>query len=156
LGRSDRFRAQALVEENRRGSAALLKVVEDPDSFSGYLNSVLLTLLAAQVFVATSVAYILLQELHGAWVVLGVVVEVLVMFVLTEAVPKTWAVQHTESASLVCAPVIATLSRVLPMRFVSRPLIWVANLLLPGKGLRQGPFVYEQQILALADTAAQE
>lgn len=156
LSRIDRFRAHALAEEKRRGAIALLRIVEDSNRFSGYLNSVLLTLLAAQIAVATAVAYVLLNHLRGPLFVAIVLVEVVLVYVLAEAVPKTWAVLHTERAALMCAPIISGLSRIIPMRFITRALIGVANLILPGKGLRQGPFVYEQQILALADTAAKE
>ena len=41
------------------------------------------------------------------------------------------------------------------MRWPARGLIGVANVILPGKGLKQGPFVTEEEILALADEAAE-
>jgi CBS domain containing-hemolysin-like protein len=41
------------------------------------------------------------------------------------------------------------------LRFPARALIGVANVILPGKGLRKGPFVTEEEILALAEEAAE-
>ena len=32
----------------------------------------------------------------------------------------------------------------------------MANVILPGKGLKQGPFVSEEELLAMADVAAEE
>jgi putative hemolysin len=156
LSRIDRYRAQALVDEKRRGSTALFQLVESPERFSVYLNAVLLLLLSTQITAATVIAYLLLELIGGPIVILAVVVEVLVGYVVAEAMPKTWAVQHPERCALWTAPIIAALGRVLPMGVITRPLIWLANVLLPGKGLAEGPFIYEQQILALADTAAHE
>src|SRR5438067_2760601 len=43
-----------------------------------------------------------------------------------------------------------------PLRWTSNLLIGVANVVLPGKGLRQGPFVTEEEIRTMADVAAEE
>jgi putative hemolysin len=75
---------------------------------------------------------------------------------VAEAMPKTWAVQHSERAALIAAPVITALIRFPPLRWISNALIAVANFILPGKGIRQGPYVSEQELLALADAAAQQ
>ena len=42
------------------------------------------------------------------------------------------------------------------MRWVTLGLIRVSNLVLPGKGLKEGPYVTEEELLAMADTAADE
>ena len=44
----------------------------------------------------------------------------------------------------------------LPLRILSRSLIALANVLLPGKGLKEGPFVTEEDLRAMADVAADE
>lgn len=156
LNRVDRFRAQHLVDEKRRGAVALLRLVATPERFAGSLNSVLLMLLAAQITAATATAFLLLDRFDGPLLVLGVFVEIGVVYVLAEATPKTLAVQHPERTALLCAPVIAALARILPMRLLTRPLIWVANLLAPGEERVQGPFVHQQQMLALAASAAED
>jgi putative hemolysin len=76
-----------------------------------------------------------------------------VLFVVAEAAPKTWALQHTERAATLTAPVVEFIGWVL--RFPARALIGVANVILPGKGLKKGPFVTEEEILALAEEAAE-
>lgn len=154
LSRIDKFRAEALAEEGKRGSSALARLVESPEHFSGYLNSLLLLALASQLIWVTAVAYLFLQFLSGFWFALAVFIEIGFGYVVAEATPKTLAVQHPQRAALFVAPIVFSLGRILPMRFLTRPLIWLVNLLVPGPGLREGPFVYEQQILALADSAA--
>ena len=43
-----------------------------------------------------------------------------------------------------------------PLRLVSRGLIGLTNVLLPGKGLKQGPFVSEQELLGIVGAAADD
>ncbi len=73
-----------------------------------------------------------------------------------EAAPKTWAVQHVDEAALRAAGPVATLAA-LRTAALDRPagLIGIANVVLPGKGLQAGPFVSEEEFLALADEAAE-
>lgn len=156
LSRLQPYRAQALVEDKRRGAVALQQLVDPPERFAGNLNSVLLLVLATQVTAATSLAYLLLEFIDGPAFVAAVVVEIIVGYVVAEAIPKTIAVQHPERVALFTAPIIRGLTRAVPMRAITRALIGASNILVPGKGLQEGPFIYEQQILALADSAAAE
>ena len=43
-----------------------------------------------------------------------------------------------------------------PLRFISRALIAFTNVLLPGKGLKEGPFVSEQELLGIVGAAAED
>src|SRR5438552_14879432 len=152
LTRTNKVKALALEEEGRRGAAALTRLVERPERF---LNPVLLMLLASQMIVATLVG--LIADHFGAWgVALGITFEVCVIFVFAEAAPKTWAVQHPERAALIAARPIAALVRFAPLRLISRGLIGLANVIIPGKGLKEGPFVSEEELLAMADVAVEE
>jgi putative hemolysin len=150
LTRMSAARTMALVEEGRSGAKRLLKLVGHPERF---LNVVLFVLLACQLAQATLVA-ILADQLFGPWgVVAAVAVSVVVVFVLAEAAPKTWAIQHIERAALLAAPPVAALARIWPLRVLSRVLIGMTNLILPGKGLKKGPFVSEEELLAIVDVA---
>ena len=153
LTRMSRIRARPLAEEGRRGAQVLLRLVEHPERF---LNPILLLTLLCQL-VAASLIAIVADHLFGA---LGVVVatafEVVVVFVFGEAAPKTWAMQHPDRAALLAAPFVAAIMRFPPIRVLSAALIGLSNLVLPGKGLRQGPFISERELLAMADVAAEE
>jgi CBS domain containing-hemolysin-like protein len=152
LTRMNKVKAMALEEEGRRGAPALTRLVERPERF---LNPVLLLLLACQMIVATLVG--LLSDRFGPWgVVAGIAFEVCVIFVFAEAAPKTWAVQHSERAALLTARPIAAIIRFAPLRLISRGLIGLANVIIPGKGLKEGPFVSEEELLAMADVAVEE
>ena len=103
LVRMSRVKARSLEDDGRRGSQALVSLVEKPEKF---LNPVLLLVLVCQLVSATLIG-ILANEWLGAWgVVAATAFEVVVIFVFFEAVPKNWAVQHPERAALASAPVV--------------------------------------------------
>jgi CBS domain containing-hemolysin-like protein len=81
---------------------------------------------------------------------------VAVVFVVAEAAPKTWALQHTDRAALIAAKPVRVLALLPPLRLLSRGLIGLTNVLLPGKGLKEGPYVTEDELLALAEAAVEE
>ena len=153
LTRTNRVRAIALVEEDRRGAKALLRLVERPEQF---LNPVLLLVLLCHLAAASMVSVLAEQAAGALGVLLAVLFELVVIFVLAEAVPKTFAVQNPDRAALLVAPVVEAIARFPPLRLVSRILIGLANLVVPGKGLERGPFVSEEELLALADVAHEE
>jgi CBS domain containing-hemolysin-like protein len=153
LTRMSRARATALQEEGRSGARSLLWLVTHPESFINPLLLVVLVVQSAQ----TALTTLLAEELFGRWgVPVGVFVNVVVVFVLAEAAPKTWALQHPDTAALIAARPIRGLALLWPLRLVSRGLIGITNVILPGKGLREGPFVTEDELLALAEEAAEQ
>lgn len=153
LTRISRSKALALVDEGRKGADVLLRLVEHPEHF---LNSILLVILIAQL-VQASMTGVLADQLFGPWgVVASVFINVAVVFVVAEAAPKTWAIQHPETAALISARPVAAIVRFGPLRWMSRLLIGLTNVILPGKGLKDGPYVSEEEILALADVAVEE
>ncbi len=153
LTRTSRVKALSLVEEKRRGAAALLRLVEQPERF---LNPVLLLVLLCHLVAATLVG-ILSEDLFGPWgVAAAVAFEVVIIFVLAEALPKTYAVQHAEGAALLVAPIVSLIVRIPGVRPLTRGLIGLSNVLIPGRGLEKGPFVSEEELLAMADVAVEE
>ena len=153
LTRTNRVKALSLVEEKRRGAPALLRLVEHPEEF---LNPVLLLVLLCHLVAATLVA-VVSERQFGAWgVIIAPVIEVAVIFVIAEAVPKTFAVLRPETAALAVAPIISLIVRFPLLRLVARGLIGLANVIVPGKGLKEGPFVSEEELLAMADVAVEE
>jgi CBS domain containing-hemolysin-like protein len=147
-----RIRAMALAEDGNRRATRLVKMLEDP---ARTLNSVLLILLVFQ-FTAATLVGVLLEQLGAVAVLVGTVLEVTLFFVFSEVAPKTYAVQHPEAAAMRVTPLLWFLTHFAPLRILSRGLIGVANVVLPGKGLKQGPYVTEEEIRTMADVAAQE
>jgi CBS domain containing-hemolysin-like protein len=151
--RMNRIRAIALAEDGDRRARRLEAMLEHPERT---LNVVLLVVLIAQLTVATLIG-VLLEGTAGAWgVVIGIVLQIFLFFVIGEVAPKTFAVQHTERAALALTPMLWFLTHFAPLRWLSNLLIGVANVVLPGRGLKQGPFVTEEEIRTMADVAADE
>jgi len=120
------------------------------------VNSVTLLALAAQLITANLLGLLIGTDAGVGFVVLGILLNVVVFFVFGEAAPKTWAVQHSDRAALRTAGFLWALTRFPPLRWIVRGLLGFVNVILPGKGLKQGPFVTETEIRQMADVAAQE
>jgi CBS domain containing-hemolysin-like protein len=151
--RMNRIKAIALAEDGRKSAARLARMLESPERT---LNSVLLVLLVCQLTSATLVG-VLFGHLFGpVGVALGTVVEVMLFFALAEVAPKTFAIQRTEQAALLMSPLLSFVTNFWPLRLLSHGLIGFANVVLPGKGLKEGPFVSEAEIRTMADVAANE
>jgi putative hemolysin len=153
LTRTNRARAMALEEDRHRGARRLVRLVEHPERF---LNPVLFLVLVCHVVASILVGIVAEQHFGALGVTLAALVEIVVIFVFAEAIPKTWAIQHPDRAALVAAPVVSAIVRIPPVALLSRGLIVLANLILPGKGLKEGPFVSEEELLAMADVAVEE
>ncbi len=151
--RASRIRLMNRAEEGDRRAERLLRLTERPEQT---LNAVLLLLLACQMISATLLGTVLEPSFGAAGIALGIVIEIVVVFTFAEVAPKTFAVQHTERAAMAVSGLLSFVTRFPPLRGLTRGFIGLANVVLPGKGLRRGPFVTEEEILTMADVAAQE
>ncbi len=149
--RMTRVRAVALHEEGRRNAGLLERIETDPPR---YLNSVYLAVLLVQNGAAILVAFLAESHFGSLGITLVSVAFTLLYFVVVEAMAKTFAVLHTDHAALAVAPIVWVLGRAL--RLPTRALIGLANVLLPGKGLKEGPFVSEAEIRSMADVGHEE
>lgn len=153
LSRMTKPKAAALVDKGNRSAKVLVRLVSEPER---WINPLLLTVFICQIVQSTLTA-IVFDHLFGTWgVVMGVFLNVLVFFVFAEAVPKTYAVQFPERAALATARPTAVLVAFPPLRWISRGLIWLTNVIVRGKGLEKGPFVSEQELLGIVQAAAHE
>ena len=151
LTRMTRMRALAMREEKRRNADILVRLEEDP---ARALNPVYLAVMFAQNGSAILVA-ILAEHYYGGWgVTLMSVVFTLLYFVMVEAMAKTYGVLHSDRVALALSPLVWGLGRLLAVP--TNLLIKLANILLPGKGLKQGPFVSEHEIRSMAEVGHEE
>ena len=152
LTRTSRARAKSLDDAGQRGARSLRRLVEEPEAF---LAPILLLVLLCQLVAATLVGVIAAQVFGPIGVAVATAFEVVVIFVFSEAVPKQWAVRHSDRAALLAAPLVTTLVRFPPTRVVSGALIGLARLITPGgRSARSAPDVTESELLAFADVAA--
>ena len=151
LTRMTRVRAIALQEEGHRNAALLVRLESDPPR---YLNSVYLTVMVAQNGSAILVALLSERTWGQGWVTVASLVFTLLYFVVVEAMSKTFGILHSDRSALALAPIVFFLGRVLAAP--TRALIGLANVLLPGRGLREGPFVSEGDIRSMAEVGHEE
>ncbi len=152
LSRISKPKAAALADKGHKAGPALVRLVAEPEH---WVNVVLLTVSICQIVQATLTGIV--GSRFGPWgVVVGVVLNVVVFFVLAEAVPKTYAVLYPERAALLTARATSALVRFPPLRLISEGLIGLTNWVVPGKGLDKGPFVSEQELLGIVEAAADD
>ncbi len=151
VSRITAVRARAMVEQGRRNAALLEQIESDPPR---YLNAVYLAVMFAQNGSAILVA-IVAERNFGDWGVTVISVAfTLAYFVAVEAMSKTYAILHTDGTALALAPFVWLIGRTLALP--TRALIGLANILLPGKGLKRGPFVTEEEIRTMAEVGHEE
>ena len=151
ISRMSRVRAIALREEGRRNAALLEQIEADP---ARYLNSIYLAVMLAQNGSAILVAVLAQRSFGNLGITLISVGFTLLYFVVVEAMSKTFGILHSDQAALALAPLVWFLGRVLA--YPTGALIGLANILLPGKGLKAGPFVSEEDIRSMAEVASEE
>jgi len=149
--RMNRVRAYRLQEEGRRGSASLVRIVEHP---AKYLNVILLLTLLFHLGGTTIATVVAVRVIGRFGEVAAAFIMTLLLFVLAEVSPKTYVIQHTDRVALRLAPLIVALGAGFDP--AARTLIKVANVIMPGRGLPEGPFATEEDIKAMADVASEE
>lgn len=147
-----RARARAIEEAGEKGARPLSQLLDRRET---YLNPVLLAVLTFHLSAATIVAVVA----HAEWGIRGVaiafVLEVVVMFVVAEAAPKTWALQSPAKAAVLAAPLVRTLAGFPPLRWVTNALVVLARWFVPGQAMTKRPIVSEEELLAFAGVAAE-
>jgi CBS domain containing-hemolysin-like protein len=151
LTRMNRVRALTLREDNRRNSSLLVEIENDPPR---YLNAVYFSVMLVQNGSAILVAILAEQVFDSLGVALLSAGFTVAYFVVVEAMSKTFGILRSDAVALALAPVVWFLGRVLAAP--TRLLIGLANVLLPGKGLKQGPFVSEEEIRSMAQVGHEE
>jgi putative hemolysin len=151
LVRTSRAKALALEDDRHRGAKQLVRLVENPSTF---LNGVLLMVLVCQLVTATLVG-LLAEDWFGAWgVFVALIFEIIVIFVLAEAIPKNYAVRNPDRSALFAAPFVSVVVAFWPVRMISSALVWIAEKI--GGGASNKATTSESELLALADVATEE
>jgi CBS domain containing-hemolysin-like protein len=148
-----RGRAAALAEDGDKRAAMLARLLERRERV---INPVLFLLLTCHLAAATIVAVMATHRFGIGGTVVAFVVELIVIFVLAEAVPKTYALLATDESALRVAPLARAISLIAPLRWAARLLIGAANVIIPGKGRATGPTVTEDDLIALAGVAVDD
>jgi CBS domain containing-hemolysin-like protein len=151
ISRMTLLRAHALREEGWRTAPLLEAIESNPPRF---LNSVYLAVMCVQNGSAILVALLADERWASTGVAAASAAFTIAWFLVVEAMSKTFGILHSDRAALFCAPLVWWLGKVLALP--TRALVWLANALLPGKGLQQGPWFVEHEIRSLAQKGHEE
>jgi len=148
--RLSRHRAAELVEEGRRGASELAIIVADS---AAYLSAAAFVRVLAESAAAVLVTLAVVNSVKAFWLALLISISVMavVSFVLVGVSPRTLGRQHADQVSLLTAPILVRLRRVLGP--VARLLVTLGNAVTPGRGFRDGPFDSEAELRDLVDMA---
>ncbi len=153
LSRITKQKAEALVADGHRSATWMLRLAAEP---TRWVNPLLLTVNILQTVQATLTGVVAGRLFGAAGVAIGVAANVIVFFVLAEAVPKTYAVLNPVRGAALTARVVHALVGFWPLRLASNGLIRLTNVIVRGKGLAEGPFLNEQEFLGLVEAAAKD
>jgi putative hemolysin len=149
LTRVSTARAEALVEEGQRGAKVLRTLIDQRERV---LNPLLLVVLGCQLGAATIVA-VVVDRRWGTEALIGVfAVELLFIYVVAEAIPKSWSLAHPDRSATAVAPIARLVSSIAPLRWIANGVVRIF-----GAGTRsEDPHggVAEEELLALAEEAA--
>ena len=150
FSRMSRTRAQELLDENRPGAKALVKVVGDT---AAYLSVLSFLRVIAESTVAVMVTLAVVERVEGTVepFLIAIAIMALISFAVVGVSPGTLGAQHSTKVALAAAPTTVWLRRVLGP--FSRLLIALTNAVTPGKGFRDGPFESESELRDLVDMA---
>ena len=146
-------RAAALAEKGVKSGKALVRLAAQP---AMWVNPLLLLINVSQTVQATLTGIVANSLFGPAGVAVGVALNVVLFFVLAEAVPKTYALINPIKGATITARPIEFVVRFWPLRMTSGLLIRLTNVIVKGKGLAQGPFIGEQEFLGIVEAAAHD
>ncbi len=142
-------RVEIDAQSGRKRARTLVRVLDD---LPRTLNTVLLVVLLVQISAAAIVG-LLAERLFGSLgVTIASIILTIILFIYTEALPKTYAVAHPVRVGYATAPLLTLL--VFLLRPIVAVLMWVANIQAPGTAVASPAAPTEQELLQLAAEAA--
>ena len=146
-----RVRRSAVEVEAARGGRRARRLLRLLADLPLVLNTVLLTVLLAQIGAATVTGVVAADVFGNLGATLASIALTIVLFVYAESIPKTFAVRHPLGVAMALATPIALLSAAL--RPVVRILVAFADLQAPGEGIAGPQGVSEEELRRLAAEA---
>ncbi len=150
LTRISRARAGGFDIEENPGAQALIDLLEERETS---LAPLLLLRIAAHVAAVAIIITLVADRVTGGLPLVGAAVGSAVgLYILPEAIPRIWALQHLDRAALISARGLRILLRVAPVRALTRLLTGIANVLLPGPA--GATVISEDELIAMTEAAA--
>lgn len=150
LTRISRARAGGFDIEENPGAQALIDLLEERETS---LAPLLLLRIVAHVAAVAIIITLVADRVTGGLPLVGAAVGSAVgLYILPEAIPRIWALQHLDRAALISARGLRILLRVAPVRALTGLLTGIANVLLPGPA--GATVISEDELIAMTEAAA--
>jgi len=145
-----RSRAEALEEDDVSGAAEL---VADLDDRGRLLAPILAVSLSAQLTLGALVAIVVERRFSIVWIPLAIALLVAVMVVISESVPKTWAMRNIDRVAPSAARISRGIGSIPPLRWILPLLGWMGSFILARTARSSGAVASEEEIVAITDAA---
>lgn len=145
-----RSRAEALEEDDVSGAAEL---VADLDDRGRLLAPILAVSLSAQLTLGALVAIVIERRFSIVWIPLAIALLVAVMVVISESVPKTWAMRNIDRVAPSAARISRGIRSIPPLRWILPLLGWMGSFILARTARSSGAVASEEEIVAITDAA---
>ena len=152
LTRISAARAEALADDGRRGAEVLRDLIARRGSV---LNPVLFVAFACQLGAATLVAVLADRRWGSSGLAIVFVIELLVLFVAVEALPKRWALRRPDSSATTAAPLARLVSSIPPLRWFANGSVGLFGLDEEHEDPHHEGEISEEELLAWAEKAAE-
>ncbi|MDG1367965.1 MAG: hemolysin family protein [Acidimicrobiales bacterium] len=150
LTRISRARAGGFDIEENPGAQALIDLLEERETS---LAPLLLLRIVSHVAAVAIIITLVADRATGGLPLVGAAVGSAVgLYILPEAIPRIWALQHLDRAALISARGLRILLRMAPVRALTRLLTGIANVLLPGPA--GATVISEDELIAMTEAAA--
>lgn len=145
-------RVENLVKEDRAGAPRLERVLEGR---AGHINLLVLLRTICEVsgaVLAASACVTLMGSRNWAFAT-AILIVTLLTFILIGVLSRTLGRQNPYTISLATAPILLGVSKLLGP--IAKLLVRTGNVLTPGRGFRDGPFVSEIELREMVDIASE-
>jgi CBS domain containing-hemolysin-like protein len=153
LTRTSPIRIESLEGVDPKRAVRLVRLLAEPEAV---VNPLRLLVLVVQLTETTLVALLANRFLMWPVTAAAVAVNVCLVFVVAEAVPRTLGILRADRMALALVRPVEVLARFPPVRLLAGALISITNWVVPGRGLREGPFSTAEELIALADAAVED
>jgi putative hemolysin len=153
LTRTSAVRIESLEGVQPKRAARLVRMLAEPEAV---VNPLRLLVLAVQLTETTLVALVARRYLPWPLQVAAVLVNTCVVFVVAEAVPRTLGILRADRMAVALVRPVEILAGFPPVALLAGFLIRITNWVVPGRGLRTGPFSSAEELIALADAAVED
>lgn len=145
-------KAESLEERSPKRAAALKRLLSDRVNVDVRLTLVAVSL---QLAAAITGASFIQRTMDSTWRWLVLILLGLLLILVTETIPKSIGYAKDDSVALGFARPTLALSRFWPVRLLSRLLLFLTDVVVPGRALKYTTVDLPEEIVAIADAAVE-